>query len=174
MSNEAIFTLLVILAVASITDLWSHKIPNLITYPAILGGIIYHASLRGYEGLFFSLGGVGVGFALLMVMYFGGGTGAGDVKLMGAVGGILGPKGVWIAFLYSSLIGLVHAFILLSWEGYLMSWFKRYATILKTFLFTQQLNYLPPKGKERELKISYGLSIALGTGLYLFLGNCKG
>ncbi len=56
-----------------------------------------------------STGGLFLGVAFLLPVYLIGGMGAGDVKLMGAVGSILGPQGVFIAFLYSAIAGGLYA-----------------------------------------------------------------
>ena len=90
--------LTIVLLIAVISDIRLHKIPNWLTYPAMMGAIIYHTSTRGIGGFLYSVEGVGAGFAVLIIFYLMGGMGAGDVKLMGAVGGLLGPKGVLDGF----------------------------------------------------------------------------
>jgi prepilin peptidase CpaA len=50
-----------------------------------------------------------VGMGLMLPGYRFGGTGAGDVKLMGALGTLLGPAGTVIAFLTSAIAGGVLA-----------------------------------------------------------------
>ena len=74
----------VYLIAAFITDLRSMKIPNVLTVSAMLSGPVYHGVLDGWEGLF-SLKGLGAGFLILLIMYFIGAVGAGDVKLFGAL-----------------------------------------------------------------------------------------
>ena len=46
-----------------------------------------------------------------------GGMGAGDIKLMGAIGGVLGPQKVFVAFLCSAIIGGFYALVLLGLEA---------------------------------------------------------
>lgn len=155
--------LTVILTIAAISDLRSHKIPNWLTFSTIIAGIIYHTYIKGYQGFLFSVQGVFLGFAFLMVFYLMGGTGAGDVKLMGAVGGLLGPKGVFIAFIFTALLGGIYAIVLLLLHGGLKDKVKRYGMMLKTFIFTNRLIYLPPENKEKKPVLCYGVVIALGT-----------
>jgi prepilin peptidase CpaA len=91
--------------------------------------------------------------------------GAGDVKLMGAVGVLLGPKGVFVAFLCTALIGGIYAVILLGLHGHLKESVKRYGTMLKTYIFTMSLVYLPPAKIVKMPVLPYGVAIALGTSL---------
>lgn len=158
----------VILIIAAINDLRSRKIPNWLTFPAIGAGIGYHTYMKGYQGFFFSTKGVLLGIALLILFYIGGGTGAGDVKLLGAVGGFLGPLGVFKAFIFTALIGGVYSFIILAFHGGLellglKNKIKRYGTMLKTLIFTQRFIYIPPENKGKKPVLCYGVVIALGT-----------
>jgi prepilin peptidase CpaA len=91
-----------------------------------------------------------------MTFYLLGGMGAGDVKLMGAVGGFLGPKGVFAAFLGTSLIGGVYAIVLLALQGGITDIIRRYGLMLKAFFFTHRMAYIPPVKKEKMPALCYG------------------
>jgi prepilin peptidase CpaA len=162
-----LFILTLVLVIASFIDIRSLRIPNWLTYSSLAWGIFYFSILKGYEGFFYSFSGAATGVALLMIPYLIGGTGAGDVKLIGAVGSFLGSKGVFSVFMVSSILAGFYALILIASRGLLIGTFKRYGIILKRFIITQQFIYIPPNKKEKELKIRYGLAIALGTFLYL-------
>lgn len=83
----------VILAlVAGLGDLHSRKIPNRLTVPALLLGILLNSVLGGWKGLLLSLEGAGLGLAILLPLVLLRGLGAGDWKLMGALGAMVGPK----------------------------------------------------------------------------------
>jgi len=166
-----ILFLAVFLIPASIKDYLSYRIPNWVTFPALATGLGYFFLTRGVDGFLFSLGGVLTGFALLLLPYLIGGSGAGDVKLMGAVGSFLGPKGAFAVFLFSCIFAGVHALSLMASRGVLVDGLKRYGRILKTFFLTRQFIYIPPGRREKELKISYGLAITLGTASYWFWLN---
>ena len=167
--DPLLFFLVSVLIIASIKDLLSFRIPNWLTYSALAFGIFYFGITKGYEGLFFSLVGALTGFALLLIPYLFGGTGAGDVKLLGAVGSFLGPKGVFLVFLLSCVLGGVFALVLLASKRLLIGTFKRYGAILKGFVITRQFVYISPNENERQIKVRFGLAIALGTASYLFL-----
>ena len=151
------------LIIAVYTDIKDKKLPNYLTFPAMFMGLICHFINDGLSGLFFSIAGLVLGIALLFLPYIIGGMGAGDAKLMGAVGAFLGPKGVFIAFLATSIVGGIYAIGLLAFHGYLKEALKRYWAILKTFIFTNKFIYIPPSKREQKPKLCYGVAIAIGT-----------
>jgi prepilin peptidase CpaA len=163
--------LTIVLLIAVISDIRLHKIPNWLTYPAMMGAIIYHTSTRGIGGFLYSVEGVGAGFAVLIIFYLMGGMGAGDVKLMGAVGGLLGPKGVFTAFVFTAIMGGLYALALLTFHGHLKKTAKRYGAILKTFMLTKELIYTAPAKFEKKPRLCYGVAIALGTLISVALGR---
>ncbi len=161
--NFSFFCILAILILASINDLFYKKIPNWLTFSSLLFGIIFQSVFRGYDGFIFSLQGAGIGFVIPFIIYLAGGFGAGDVKLMAAIGSLVGPKEIFIIFIFSSLLSGIWAIILLSIHGFILHTLKRYYTILKTLFFARQLVYIPPLSREKGLKIRFGIMVALGT-----------
>jgi prepilin peptidase CpaA len=166
-----IFTLLLILIllIAMASDIRFQKIPNRLTYPAMLAALIYHTAINGGGGFIFSAEGLGLGIAIWIIPYLMGGMGAGDVKLMGVVGAFLGPEGVFIASLFTAVTGGVCAVALLILHGHLKEIIKRYGAMLKTFIFTKNLVYLPPPQGEKKPRLYYGIAITLGTLASLLL-----
>lgn len=168
---EHIITFLgVILIVAAIHDVISLRIPNWVTLPGLAAGLSYFCLTGGYEGFLFSLIGALTGLGLLIIPFVIGGTGAGDVKLMGAVGSFLGAHGVFIVFVFSCILGGVYALFLLASKGFLFRTFRRYGKMLGCFIGTGQLIYIPPTDNEKALRVRFGVVIALGTGSYLVFG----
>ena len=108
-----ILLLLSILSISAIIDFRIQKIPNLITFPAMIIALLYHFYINGINGLIFSALGLATGIGLLLIPYILGGMGAGDAKLMGAVGAILGTKSVFMAFLFTAIVGGIYAVILI-------------------------------------------------------------
>jgi prepilin peptidase CpaA len=96
---------------ATVIDLRTRRIPNGLT--AAMTGIGIALAATGVSGL--SVGGSFLGFALGLVLmlpgYGLGATGAGDVKLMAAVGAIVGPGLVVTAFLCTAIAGGVLAVV---------------------------------------------------------------
>lgn len=93
---------------AAAWDMRTGKIPNLLTFPAMLAFVAAHAVLSGLPGLWFSLAGLGAGLTFLLVPYLFGYLGAGDVKLMAVVGAALGIQALLTVFLFTSIAGGAH------------------------------------------------------------------
>ena len=159
-----------VLIVAAANDLRFQKIPNLLTYPAMAVALVYHFMMNGLDGLLFSTAGLALGIAILIIPYLMGGMGAGDAKLMGAVGAILGAGGVFIAFLFTAITGGVYALIVvLTKRQHFKGFFTRQAATLKTFIFTKQFIPIPGEQNEKKPKLCYGIAIAIGTLFSVFL-----
>jgi prepilin peptidase CpaA len=170
MSLFLIILLTSILVIAAGTDLRFQKIPNLLTYPTMGIALICHFVTDSLAGLLFGLGGLAIGIALLILPYLMGGMGAGDAKLMGAAGAVLGPKGVFMAFLLTAVVGGAYALLLfLINRGYAKGSMKRYVTTFKTFTLTRQFIPMPAEKDEKRPKMCYGIAIAIGTLSYMFL-----
>jgi len=172
MQNFPITFLAVTLIVSAVIDLRTQKIPNLITYPAIAIALAYHAVLGGVDSLLFSLTGLAVGIGLLLPPYLMGGMGAGDAKLMGAVGGMIGAKGVIYAFLCTAIVGGIYALVLiLVRRSYFSGFFTKQLTTLWNFILTRKYILDPTESGKNKIRLCYGLAIALGTGLYIILNK---
>jgi prepilin peptidase CpaA len=108
-SNAALAALTSGLLVATVVDLRSRRIPNLLTGAMAVTGLgLAAAGVSGISPVA-SLIGAALGMGLMMPGYKLGATGAGDVKLMASVGAIVGPGMVVMAFLFTSLAGGVLA-----------------------------------------------------------------
>jgi prepilin peptidase CpaA len=106
-----------ITAVAS--DVTTRRIPNLLTFGAALAALIAHAYAAGWTGAGLSLAGWLLGVAVFFPVFALGGMGAGDLKLLGALGAWLGPAAAaWVA-LYSGVAGGVMAVFVAACSGYL-------------------------------------------------------
>lgn len=168
--DEIILFLGAVLILASIEDVRSLRIPNWVTLPGMAVGLSYFGLTKGYEGFLFSLSGALTGGALLTIPYLSGGIGAGDVKLMGAVGSVLGAKAVFGILMLSFLFGGAFALLLLASQGLLTGACKRYGSLLWRLVRTRQWISLAPAAQEKALKVRFGVAIALGTGTYLVFG----
>ena len=102
-------------ATAAVLDVRLHRIPNYLTVPAALLGFAYHTLAPEGWGWFASLAGLGVGLALLVVPWLLGGGGAGDVKLLAALGAWLGPQLMLISFAISAVLAGAMVLAVLTW-----------------------------------------------------------
>jgi prepilin peptidase CpaA len=159
------------LVIAGINDLKYQKIPNLLNFSLTIIAIVFHTIFSGFDGLLFSVTGLLLGIALFIPPYAFGGMGAGDAKLMGAVGAVVGMKGVFISAVLTAIYGGIYALLLLLiFPKYGQSIFSRAWAVLKTFILTRQ--YVPmssPNPVKKKPRLCYGIAIALGTVTYLLL-----
>ncbi|HMP06290.1 MAG TPA: A24 family peptidase, partial [Lacipirellulaceae bacterium] len=121
--------LALVAATATITDLAEHRIPNWITYPAILWwlGINIAASTAwgasraaawGAVGWQESVLGMVALFGVMLIIFSFTGGGAGDVKLCGSIGALLGlNRGVDAVLMAMVAAGLVLALWLVVRHG---------------------------------------------------------
>jgi len=158
-----IILLSVVLIIASVTDLRSQRISNRLTYSTMIFALFYYSLTSGLAGFLQSICGLSLGLVLLIGLYLLGGMGAGDVKLMAAVGALLGPHGVFDAFLGTALAGGIYALIILALKGYLLDTLKRFGLMLKTFFTTKKFIYIPPPREGKTPLLCYGVAISLGT-----------
>ena len=165
-----IILLLSSLIVSAIIDFRSQKIPNLITLPTATIALLYHFFIHGIDGLIFSALGLVTGIGLLIIPYMLGGMGAGDAKLMGAVGAVLGAKNVFVAFLFTAIVGGIYAVILILLnQKQFKGFFKKQLITLKLFILTRKFIPDPVEDSDKKPRLCYGVAIALGTCIYMGL-----
>ena len=104
-------------AVAGVIDVRTFRVPNRLTVPLFISGIIYHAVTAGLCGLQASLLGALVGFGILFGLYVLGIMGAGDVKLLTGVGAWLGPLSTTYVFVIAAMATAVYSIIVLLLRG---------------------------------------------------------
>ncbi len=105
MNSFAWWPTVIVLAVATFTDLRSRRIPNWLVLPFLVLGISVSAWLHGWHGLGQSFEGLGLGFFIYGILFWLGGMGAGDVKLCAAIGAWIGPDQLFIALVITGLVG---------------------------------------------------------------------
>jgi prepilin peptidase CpaA len=146
---------LVAATTAALLDLRARRIPNWLTVTAFGGGLALNAWASGPNGLLWSLGGAGLGLLLLLPFYAVRGVGAGDVKLLAAMGAVLGLTTLlWVA-LFTALIGGAMSLALV-------------VARRRIGLMAAQVKSLQPPAT--GLKAPYGLAIAGGVYLAVVRG----
>jgi prepilin peptidase CpaA len=168
MENDVymLITSVAVTVIALITDLRSRRIPNILTFSAITVGLMYHLVVGGGTVLLQSAEGMLLGLALFMIPYVMRGMGAGDVKLMGALGAMLGPRAIANICLFTALVGGIYALgiILLRRENNIV--LRNGITYLWIIAATQKL-FLPSMLREEGMpSLYYAIAIAAGTTIY--------
>src|SRR5580704_14799486 len=98
--------LVAMILTAAVYDILYRRIPNWLTIPGVLAGVALNSFLyQGWPGLRLSLLGLAVGFGSYFILYLLRAMGAGDVKLMAAIGAMVG-LGDWFGiFIITAIIG---------------------------------------------------------------------
>jgi len=162
-STGAIIFCCLLLGIAGYFDLKYRRIPNWLTLPACVTGILYHAWNTGLtSGILFSLKGLGVGFVILLIPCLMGVLGGGDVKLFAALGSWLGSSVVINLTLYATIAGGIVALgIIIKAVGFMG---------LKSIFFSplSLTQMLPVEVKKQG--VPYSIPTAAGYVIYLFFG----
>ena len=165
--NILLGCLMTVLIFCSVSDLRQRRIPNLLTFPMILTALLAYCYIGAWDGFLFSLGGLAFGFAVFLFPYLMGGMGAGDVKLMSAVGAVLGFQQTAISFLFITACGGIMAL------GFMVYRRTLKETLLKTFLGILYLGIhrdssllKVDKTKITQEGIPYGFAITGGVFLF--------
>lgn len=110
------FAVTAVACVASaVIDIRTKRIPNRITFPAMVVLLALHALFSGTSGLGESALGLAGGFVVFLIPHLFGMLGAGDVKLMAMAGAGLGSGALLTAVLFTSIAGGVQFFVWLAW-----------------------------------------------------------
>lgn len=150
------------LVVAAVTDVREGRIPNWLTGSLAVFGIGVQSWEYGWDGFLFSLGGLIMGLVCLIFFYLKGGMGAGDVKLLGAIGTVLGPGHVVFAFAFAAMLGGLYSLALLSSQGGIRHAWDRMFLLLSTLKVTRTLP-VSVETISAEPKLRYALVLGLGT-----------
>jgi len=90
---------------AAVVDLRTRRVPNWLTFGTAALGITLAMTHLDGVGVAGAFEGLLVGLLLMLPGHVIGRTGAGDVKLLAALGTLLGPKSILMAFLYTAIAG---------------------------------------------------------------------
>jgi prepilin peptidase CpaA len=159
---------------AAVYDVRFRRIPNWLTLCGVLAGIglnslyIHSDGLEWYQGLNWrtSLLGLGLAFAIYFPLYLLRGMGAGDVKLMAALGAIVGWTG-WIGiFMLSNILGGITAVVLLLSRGRLWGTFRNVG-----YMLAELAQFRPPYLRREELDLKSAKAVTMPHGLAIALGS---
>src|SRR5262245_2132815 len=119
-------------SVAAVVDLRTRRVPNWLTLGTAVCGIALTASQSGAAGATAAATGLVVGMLVMLPGHILGGTGGGDVKLLAAMGTLLGPHRVLFAFAYSAIVGAVLALFVAARRGRLQGTIGRSVALILT------------------------------------------
>jgi prepilin peptidase CpaA len=156
-------------ATGAACDIRTRRIPNLLTGPSILLGLLLHLALGGPRQLGWSAAAGLIGGGIFLVFHLAGGMGAGDVKLMTAVACLAGYHSVLELLVATAIMGGVFAIVLAASRGKLKETFGNTAALVAHHR-REGLKPHPALNLEntRTLRLPYGVAIAAGCLITFF------
>ena len=174
-TNPGTGMLILLLLAAAVIDWRTHRIPNWLTVAGMAYGLVFNAthSTSISAGLIHGASGLAVGLALLLPLWLLRVLGAGDVKLMAAVGAFLGPAAVVTSAVWVFVAGGVLAVATSAFRGSLRSLFANLRFIAFSVLIPAGM-----RGRAAAIRsaptlgrMPYGLAICGGCIAYLVARN---
>jgi prepilin peptidase CpaA len=167
--------LLAVVLVAAVYDVRYRRIPNWISGLGILAGLVVNTVLQPvWPGFWFSLKGLLFGFGLYFLLYLLRAMGAGDVKLMGAVGAMAGAENWFGIFLITAILGGIMALILIVAKGRVKKTLWNVGFMISEltrgragYMRREELDVKSPKA----LGLPHGAVIAVGCIFFLALAR---
>jgi prepilin peptidase CpaA len=164
---------LLLAAIGCASDLRARRIPNSIVLAGFVAGLTVNALIGGVTGVGSSLAGGAIGLALFLPFFVLGGMGGGDVKLMAALGSLVGPRDVVRLALAAAVVGGCFALVVAARNRRLRDVFRSTARL---FAFWARSGLAPSPEQTLEnpaaLRIPYAVPILLGT-LLVALGPVR-
>ncbi len=169
MHSVAWWPTLIVVVIATITDLHSRRIPNWLVLPFLFAGVAVAGWLHGWSGIGQSVAGFGLGALLFGVLWWLGGMGMGDLKLCAAIGAWIGPWQLVIALVITGIVGGIMALCWAAVGGFLGDLFKGSGDLLLGF---KERGFRPnPEialDNPMTRKMPYAPAIAIGTLISFF------
>jgi prepilin peptidase CpaA len=164
MERPAMIAALALAAAAAVRDLQTRRIPNGLVLAGAASGLALGAWSSGGSGLVEAFLGGLAGFLVFLPFFLLRGMGAGDVKLMGALGTCLGPLAILQVALAAAFAGAILALVTAARHGLLLRTFRNTGRLLASWTSrgprpSEELSLDNPEA----LKIPYALPIAAGS-----------
>ncbi len=166
-SGQANWVVAIALAlVAGWTDWRNRKIPNWLTIPGLLAGVAINSYAHGWHGTKTSLEGAGLALVLLLPVVLLRGLGAGDWKLMGALGAFVGPALFLTILLVSIFVAGMMAIIQTIRARRVVRTLKNLVVLVHGFIiFGLRPNPNVSLDDPESLKLPFGIAAAVATVL---------
>lgn len=162
---------------AAVFDFRTRRVPNWLTLAGLFTGIGINSVLFKVPGLLTSIEGLGVACLIYFPLYMLRGIGAGDVKLMAAIGAVVGPAN-WLAiFVLTALLGGVAAILLMASKKRLGRTFDNIGLILVRLSHGQAPYASAPELDVRTgqgMRLPHAATIACGALMFLLARNRLG
>lgn len=162
--------LVLIVLTAGIYDLRYRRIPNWLVLTGLVLGLALNTFLFLLPGLERSAMGLGLALLIYFPLYLLHAMGAGDAKLMAAVGSIVGPGNWIVLFVVTAILGGVTALVVLLFAGRMRKTFWNLGWIIHEVVHLRA----PYRSSEeldvrsvRAMRLPHGTVIAVGSIVFL-------
>jgi prepilin peptidase CpaA len=174
-SSAAVGVLLAFLVACVATDVRTRRIPNALSCSGLVLGLAMNTAAHGMPGLVWSfLTALGV-IAVLLAPFALGGIGAGDVKMMGAVGAFLGAPVAFAALLFGMILGGVIMVAHLARIGRLREKMKVTGRMFVAALGLRSADPLRVAASDpAAVALPYSVPLALGTVMAIVIALMAG
>lgn len=163
--SPEVMKLLVLVPLAAFVtyyDVRYRRIPNLLILATLVAGLAINIGFNGLEGALSSVEGFALAFVPMFLMHLFGAMGAGDVKLFGAIGAVLGVSMVPLAFVVVVMFGAALAIYSMLRAGTVFSTLHGVLRIFVGILPGWEMpRFAMPS--DRRHTIPYGVAIMLGS-----------
>lgn len=151
----------VVASVAALIDVRTRRIPNWLTFAALAAGVLVQVMRAGIAGVPVALGGAVLGLGLLLPFYVIRAVGAGDVKLLAALGALVGAQALVSVAIYGGLVGGVISIVILARQRLL----RRSLSDILTH---------PTSARRSGARAPYGVAMASGVYLSMLMPSVIG
>jgi prepilin peptidase CpaA len=152
--------------IAGWTDWRSRRIPNWLTVPGFVMGVIVNVLASGWPGLKTSLLGAALGLLVLLPFVFLRSLGAGDWKLAGALGACVGWSALADLLMGSILVAGVMALALVIYKRRFVETLRNIGGILASMFTFRMPRAEVTLDNPQSLKVPYGVALAVATLLF--------
>jgi prepilin peptidase CpaA len=150
-------------AIAGFTDWRSRRIPNWLTVGGLVVGLLLNSAAGGWPGAKNSLLGAGLGLVVLFPFVLIRSLGAGDWKLIGALGAFLGPSRLITVLFATVLLAGLMALILVIWKRRLGQTLRNIARMLAAVFSFHLPGPEVSLDNPEALKIPFGVAAAIAV-----------
>ena len=157
--------------IGAVSDIRAGRIPNWLTYGGLVVGLTLRTILEGWRGLGQGAAGILAGGGIFFLFYLVRGMGAGDVKLMAAVGAWTGVRPAVVVMIATAVAGGILGVVYMVFYRRVGSTVRNISELIR-FHLTSGIRPHPEVSLSDpgSIRVPYGLAIAMGT-LYLLMSN---
>ena len=156
--------------VAGTLDWRYRRIPNWLTVPTLVVGLLVNVACSGWNGAKGALLGVALGLGLLLPFVLLRSLGAGDWKLAGALGACLGPRPLLLVLFVTILLAGVMALAVVTWKRRLLRTLRNMLQLLAALFSLRMPGSEVTIDDPQSTKIPFGVAMSAAV---LILGAAR-